>query len=69
MPGFWNNFQDHRRLSESQKNLPKKLLEGFSQSVSDFTEASRNIILLFHHKKKPKTVKTVSAHSKRKFDF
>jgi hypothetical protein len=69
MPGFWNNFQDHRRLSESRKNRPKKLLEGFSKSVSDFTEASRNNILLFLHKKKPKTLKTASAHSKSKLDF
>jgi hypothetical protein len=51
MAGFRKKYQDHRRLSEqllqSQAILKMeqascKLLEGFSQLVSDFIEASRN---------------------------
>jgi hypothetical protein len=56
MSGFWNNFQDHRRLSGqllvSQAAVGKleqaswrDLLEGFLQLVSDFIEASRNCIV------------------------
>jgi hypothetical protein len=55
MAGFLNNFQDHRRLTEqlleSQAAIGKPeqafwrglLLEGFSQLVSDFVEASKNL--------------------------
>jgi hypothetical protein len=59
--GFRNNFQDHR-LSEQlletkaairmpEQDLGSGLLEGFSQLVSEFLEASRNFIFDFLHKK------------------
>ncbi len=44
--------------------LWRGLLEGISQLVRDFKEASRNFTLDFLHKRQLKIVKTISAHSK-----
>ncbi len=84
MADFPNNFQDHRRLSEqlseSQAAIRKleqapwrrlgTVLEGFSQIVSDFIEASWNFILDFLHKKTAENCENhFSAHSKSIFWF
>jgi hypothetical protein len=41
-------------------------LEGFSELVSDFKEASRNLILIFSTKRPPRIAKISSSHTKRK---
>jgi hypothetical protein len=62
MAGFWNSFQNYRRISKQlletqvaikskpEQALGKGLLGGFSLLVSDL-EATRNFILDFLHKK------------------
>jgi hypothetical protein len=45
------------------------LLEGLSQLVSDFVEASSNLIWIFFTKKHAKIGKTISAHLKVLFVF
>jgi hypothetical protein len=68
MAGFWNNFQNHRQLSEHilelRAALGKPEKAGKIFHVSDVIEASRNFILDFPHKKQPKFVKTKSDRSK-----
>jgi hypothetical protein len=61
MASVWNNFQDHRWLSEqllkSQKagQAPLKKVTGMIFTVSKlFIEASRNFILDFLHKRTAK---------------
>jgi hypothetical protein len=62
---FRNNFEDHRRVTEQlletqaairkpEQALWRGLLEGISQIVSDFIEASRNFYLDFLYKKTTK---------------
>jgi hypothetical protein len=66
--GFRNNFQNHRRLwnnfLESQATAWKPeqaswrgFLEGFSELVSDFVEATETLFEIFYTKNQPKIVK------------
>jgi hypothetical protein len=48
--GLQNNLQKHRQLPVSRnKQFEEGLLEGFSQLVSVFIEASKNFIFYFLH--------------------
>ncbi len=82
--GVWNNFQNHRRLSEqlleshaaieeSEQAHWRGLLEGFSQFVSHFrVEASRKQNFfggIFFTKRQANILQTTSAHSKSNYCF
>ncbi len=54
MAGFRNNFKDHRRFSEHFLQTQATIPGRFSQLVSDFIEASWNLILYVLHKKTAK---------------
>jgi hypothetical protein len=58
---FWNSFSGSQAafgttfsVTSGYRKAGTKLLEGFSQLISDFIEASRNFNLDFFHKRTAK---------------